>query len=1005
VVSFYDKAEHSPESPEVRKSYDAFSRETVAQFKAIEAAGYDLEPLLSVNSPYHSGADAMRDVDSNNHLFFNLTEAAFGPGGKDTSTNLLLKPTGVVLHGKEMNVNDLFRAVHDFFGHARRGVSFGPRGEFNAWREHSALYSPEAQGALAAETIGQTAWTQLGPHLLNGKGELIKPGEQGFTPRKDRPFADQKNFVMPRRLIDEANKAATDFQPKVEDFKDPDTIKDTLASPGWAILTATQESTGPATHEKNLSANRELAADLKSKGYKFVEAAGSYKGVDQGKNFIVTGITPDRAIELGKDYGQESVLVPDGLLYQDGTINPVNHANTIVGDEAAKQDFYSKVKDGPAFSMDIDFSQREPYVNHEGIQFQPSQHPRAIRAAAIEDEKGNRFEGPMHLSAYMEASKAGNEGPFKDGFVTNKGEFLDRTEAFHRAVEMKQYQSLMGETELESTSLAAQQRRREAGYDEGTNPLSQQFQPKKKTSAKNEDIKLDEFGRPPGYWDRYNKPETADQGERLKALNKGFVRMAYENNGRLNIEANADKFTKGKRDKLFEFISDNLSHIDKVSVGLLNQKGETVKSDTRSLLNMTDEEKLNNIPFISDFADVGGAKFLGSSDYLPRRHPGEPPVDNYNRAALNEMGKAAKAKHFPEAIVGVKGFIPSDLTNSPRYKEAAHSWQAERDNLTPHQAAVESFGDELVKKYRDNEHLPEVQEGSRWYSDVAPAFQKFFGADAPLFAELVAATSPRNPPKQNWDMALEAYKLYKAGWYQEHIAKFEEGLAKAKDGSMLKEYDRDVPKANQPVKVTSATLMNYWIDKHDLSPRKSPRLERGKVVEKLYSMHSDAVLQVLARRWLEKSGGPKTLNFVQNLVGSGHGATIDLWADRTLREAGYKGYVDRWRIRPENVSGVSNKDFAFGQEVFKNAADKLGMNADDLQGALWFAEKLNWAEKGWSPLDLGTYKPEAEKLNTASVPELISRVPATRAEAREKVANSNIKLRQQNLLDIRPVKK
>ncbi|GAA2616998.1 hypothetical protein GCM10010399_54930 [Dactylosporangium fulvum] len=52
--------------------------------------------------------------------------------------------------------NDMFRAVHDAFGHAASGRGFDPHGEEAAWLKHSAMYSPLARRALTTEVRGQT---------------------------------------------------------------------------------------------------------------------------------------------------------------------------------------------------------------------------------------------------------------------------------------------------------------------------------------------------------------------------------------------------------------------------------------------------------------------------------------------------------------------------------------------------------------------------------------------------------------------------------------------------------------------------------------------------------------------------------------------------------------------------------------------------------------------------------------------------------------------------------
>lgn len=54
--------------------------------------------------------------------------------------------------------NDMFRAVHDYFGHAATGRGFAQNGEEAAWVHHSQMFSPDARAALTTETRGQNSW-------------------------------------------------------------------------------------------------------------------------------------------------------------------------------------------------------------------------------------------------------------------------------------------------------------------------------------------------------------------------------------------------------------------------------------------------------------------------------------------------------------------------------------------------------------------------------------------------------------------------------------------------------------------------------------------------------------------------------------------------------------------------------------------------------------------------------------------------------------------------------
>lgn len=329
---------------------------------------------------------------------------------------------------------------------------------------------------------------------------------------------------------------------------------------------------------------------------------------------------------------------------------------------------------------------------------------------------------------------------------------------------------------------------------------------------------------------------------------------------------------------------------------------------------------------------------------------GLPETPTYNSAEISKLTIPQLRKRFPEAVVprAADETLPSDIVGSPRYRKAAD-----------HKAAVESFAGELVDKFNKFADTHEAVAGQKWYSETTPMLHEYFGEDAQVFAELLAATSPETDPKQNFNDAWEAYQLFKAGTFDPLIAKYREGMDKLADGTLAGEYSKATGDAEPK---EDYQLMNWWIKQHDLKPKKALRSRKGEEVQPNFHKNGTAVMKVLARQWLSQNRGLKTSQFVRNLLGLDHGATIDLWADRTMREAGYKGYTDRWRILPQHKQGVSDRDFNFSQEVFKAAADKLGLKPSELQGALWFIEKKLWAEQGWSRLDFGDYRPLVRNL-------------------------------------------
>lgn len=204
IADYYDSAKHDPQNPEVQKAYDALTRETLAQYDAMVGAGIQVEPYTGRGEPYKNSTEMMRDVRENKHLYFLKTEGAFGEGAIDTG-NPLLADSGRKIGDTPLLVNDVFRAVHDFFGHTADGYEFGPRGEYNAYLAHSRMFSDEAKPALAAETLAQNAWVNFGPHLRRTDGSLPVPGDVDFKPLANRRFADQKTTIVPAEILNDVD--------------------------------------------------------------------------------------------------------------------------------------------------------------------------------------------------------------------------------------------------------------------------------------------------------------------------------------------------------------------------------------------------------------------------------------------------------------------------------------------------------------------------------------------------------------------------------------------------------------------------------------------------------------------------------------------------------------------------------------------------------------------------------------------------------------------------------
>lgn len=110
----------------------------------------------------------------------------------DAIANPLLQDTGLQWPNQngEMRpvlANDLFRAVHDAFGHGLEGAGFRARGEENAWQAHVRLFTGPAVGAITTETRGQNSWLNYGPYGEQNQNAAVE----------DTVFAEQKTGLMP----------------------------------------------------------------------------------------------------------------------------------------------------------------------------------------------------------------------------------------------------------------------------------------------------------------------------------------------------------------------------------------------------------------------------------------------------------------------------------------------------------------------------------------------------------------------------------------------------------------------------------------------------------------------------------------------------------------------------------------------------------------------------------------------------------------------------------------
>ena len=196
VADAYEAMQHNPNDPKVKEAYAAMARETLAQYQHIKKTGLKIEFMKPGQKDPYEGQPrgAIEDVRDNNHLWVYPTEAGYGQGTPEEEAlkkdNPMLAPTDEVAGKHKLLVNDVFRVVHDYFGHIQHGNGFRANGEEIAWRSHARMYSPAARAAMTSETRGQNSWVNFGPH-----------GKKNQTASSDNTvYAQQKVGLLPEEF-------------------------------------------------------------------------------------------------------------------------------------------------------------------------------------------------------------------------------------------------------------------------------------------------------------------------------------------------------------------------------------------------------------------------------------------------------------------------------------------------------------------------------------------------------------------------------------------------------------------------------------------------------------------------------------------------------------------------------------------------------------------------------------------------------------------------------------
>ena len=288
-----------------------------------------------------------------------------------------------------------------------------------------------------------------------------------------------------------------------------------------------------------------------------------------------------------------------------------------------------------------------------------------------------------------------------------------------------------------------------------------------------------------------------------------------------------------------------------------------------------------------------------------------------------------------------------------------------------------------------------------WYKEMRSRLRQEFGGLGDVFADLLGATSPNTPVRENWKNAVDVLRRATKGDFDTLMPKWVEWATKVDQAEMEfgAWFGQQIEAGMTKKAITStpeyAEKMAKLTELRKIDDSLLPVKESGKK----YGFNGRNALRALIDLWRVVKdpnadlaiGGtaPKALNFSGNLIGFRERATIDVWAARLLQRL--SGGI---RIPSMAESGVSGNmlssgeatlQFGFGQDVFTEAVkdirantqmqaeDRLAnINDDDLQAVVWFLEKEVWTKNNWTSAagEGGSFEYEADLTGQRDLEEL-----------------------------------
>lgn len=282
-----------------------------------------------------------------------------------------------------------------------------------------------------------------------------------------------------------------------------------------------------------------------------------------------------------------------------------------------------------------------------------------------------------------------------------------------------------------------------------------------------------------------------------------------------------------------------------------------------------------------------------------------------------------------------------------------------------------------------------------WYKAMRSRLRQEFGGLGDLFADLLGATSPNTPVRENWFNAVDALRRASRGDFDALIPQWEAWAdnLEAAETDLRAFFNERLAEGLSKKAIKDLPEFKTKLDAVKAARRLDDALLPTKESGAKYGFNGRNVVRTMVDLWrvvknadpdIARGGtAPKALNFSGNLIGFRSRATIDVWAARMLqRLAGGRRIPS---MAETGVSGDMREDstttlqFGFGQDVFGKAAADIRndvelatdpvlatTNDDDLQAVVWFVEKEIWTLNDWTSAagEGGSFELEASLTGT-----------------------------------------